>query len=58
MTKYKVVRRFKDKDGHIYDVGDVYPYEGVKVTKKRIAELAEGKNKYGKVYIEEVEETE
>ena len=56
MTKYVVVRRFKDKDSHIYDVGDIYPHEGAKATKKRITELAEGKKRYGKVYIEEVKE--
>lgn len=54
---YKVIRRFKDKDGHVYEVNDLYPCEGVKApTKKRITELSEGKNKYGKVYIEEVTE--
>lgn len=51
---YRVVRRFKDTkhDGHIYEVGDVYPADGFKApTKKRLEELAGGKNKYGKVYI-------
>lgn len=52
---YKVVRQFKDKDGHVYEVNDPYPREGAKApSKKRITELADGKNKYGQVYIEEV----
>lgn len=55
MTKYIVVRRFKDQDGHIYEVGDSFPRQG-KATKKRIDELANGKNKYNKVYIKEVPE--
>ncbi len=55
---YRVVRRFKDTkhDGHIYQVGDVYPAEGYKATKKRLEELATTKNKYGKVFIEAVNE--
>lgn len=57
MTKYVVVRRFKDRDNHVYEVNDPYPREGVKApTKKRITELAEGKNKYNQVYIQEVPE--
>lgn len=55
MTKHVVVRRFKDQDGHIYEVGDTYPRQG-RATKKRIDELANGKNKYNKVYIKEITE--
>lgn len=53
---YKVVRRFKDlkHGGHIYHVGDGYPAEGFKTSKKRLEELSTTKNKYGKIYIEEV----
>lgn len=57
--RYKVVRRFKDMKhgGRIYEVGDVYPADGFKApTKKRLEELAGGKNKYGQVFIEEVAE--
>ena len=36
--------------------GDVYPAEGYKATKKRLEELATTKNKYGKVFIEAVNE--
>ncbi|RHW38706.1 termination factor Rho [Lysinibacillus yapensis] len=54
---HKVVREFKDlkHDGHIYKVGDTYPKEGSKATKARLEELSTTKNKYKKVYIEEVE---
>jgi hypothetical protein len=57
---YKVVRRFRElkHDGHIYNVGDIYPKEGYKATKSRLEELSTTKNKYGQIYIEEVEETE
>lgn len=55
---YRVVRRFKDlkHGGHIYKEGDQYPVEGRKTTKKRLEQLAEGKNKYKQVYIEKVDE--
>lgn len=55
---YKVIRKFKETkhDGHIYDIGDVYPKEGAKATKARLDELSTTKNKYKKVYIEEVNE--
>ncbi|MER2111169.1 MAG: termination factor Rho [Solibacillus isronensis] len=57
MTKHKVVREFKDTkhNGHIYKVGDSYPKEGEKATKARLEELSSTKNKYKKIYIEEVE---
>jgi len=56
MDKYKVVREFKDTkhDGHVYAVGDTYPKEEAKATKVRLEELSTTKNKYKKVYIEEV----
>lgn len=54
---YKVVRRFKDVyHGRIYEVGDVYPAEGLTATEKRLEELSTTKNKYKKVYIEKVQE--
>lgn len=57
---YKVVRRFSDikHDGHIYEVGDVYPKKGADATKARLKELSSTKNKYGKVFIEETEGTD
>lgn len=54
--EYKVINRFKDDDGHIYEVGDVYPKEGKKITKKRIETLSTTKNKYKKVYIEKIDD--
>lgn len=56
MDKYKVVREFKETkhDGHVYEVGDSYPKEDAKATKARLEELSTTKNKYKKVYIEEV----
>jgi hypothetical protein len=57
---HKVVRRFKElkHDGHIYDVGDSYPKEGSKTTKARSEELSTTRNKYGQIFIKEVEEKE
>lgn len=53
---YKVVNDFRDakNDNHLYRVGDDYPVAGYKPTKARIEELAKGKNRLGKVFIEEV----
>lgn len=55
---YKVVRAFFDStdNNRLYGVGDVYPAEGAKATKKRIDELVNGTNRNGKIYIEEVDE--
>lgn len=51
---YTVVRKFKDKDNRVYNVGDSYPAEGAKKpTKARIEELSTEKNKYGHIYITE-----
>lgn len=56
---FKVVRRFKElkHDGHIYEVGDAYPNKGKKASKARLEELSTKKNKYGQIYIEEIDET-
>lgn len=55
--EYKVICAFKDlKDNdYIYNENDPYPREGLKVSKKRINELASDKNKRGKPLIEEIE---
>lgn len=57
---YKVVRAFLDSidTNRLYNVGDTYPADGVKVNKKRFDELANGTNRNGKIYIEEVNEGE
>lgn len=53
---YKVIRKFQDKDGQVYNVGDTYPVEGVKKpANTRIKTLSTDSNKYGKIYIEKVE---
>ena len=46
---YKVVVRFADiQDGYkVYNPGDTYPREGLKVTTGRIAELASPNNRRG-----------
>lgn len=53
---YKVIERFKDlrDNGHVYNVGDVFPRDGVTVSKKRIKELESGKNRRGISLIKEV----
>ena len=53
---FKVLNKFKDKDGHLYQAGDVYPAEGKKApAKKRVEELSQKHPKYKKVFITEVE---
>lgn len=49
MAKYQVIERFKDKDGKVYEVGQVY--EG-----KRENVLSNKRNKYKRPFIEEVKE--
>lgn len=55
---YKVIKKFRDKDGKIYDPTDpkanTYPYSTV--TKERLTELSTDGNKYGVPFIEEVKE--
>ena len=59
--KYVSVREKSWKDlednNHIYKKGDVYPREGLEVSKKRINELSGTKNKIGEVLIAKVEDT-
>lgn len=54
--KYKVVNKFIDTDegNHTYNVGDEFPKEGSKATKKRIEELSKKHPKYKVVFIEEI----
>lgn len=54
--KYKVTNKFIDKHGDntLYNVGDEYPKEGLKPTKKRIEELSKKHPKYKVVFIEEI----
>ena len=56
---YKVIHFFTDlqDNRHPYNVGDVYPRDGVETTDDRIAELSGSNNKQGKPLIEKVEGT-
>jgi len=57
---YRVIELFHDLQdkNHCYKPGDEYPRKGIKVTKKRIAELSGKNNKRGIPLIEEVPEEE
>ena len=51
---YKVIHRFTDLQdfNHLYNVGDLFPRIGMKVSQSRIDELASGKNKLKTPLIE------
>ena len=55
---FKVIDRFEDlKDNsHPYEIGDIFPREGVKVSKARLKELSTSENKRGKPVIVLVED--
>jgi len=55
---YKVINRFKEinHDGHIYEVGDVYPGENNKLVKSRAEFLCKKHPEYGVAFLEVVEE--
>ena len=55
---YRVIEHFTDlhDKNHPYNVGDIFPREGVKVAKERLEELAGTNNKQGKALIEEIED--
>jgi hypothetical protein len=53
---HKVINKFRDDDGTIYEVGDEYPKGDSKPTKKRIEELSQDHPKYRRFFIEEVKE--
>lgn len=57
---YKVIKYFTDlhDENYPYNVGDIFPREGIKVTSERLAELAGSENKHGMPLIELVEEQE
>lgn len=56
---YKVIKHFIDlhDNDHSYNEGDIFPREGVGVSKERIEELAGSNNKQHTPLIELVEET-
>lgn len=51
---YKVIEYFTDlhDNDHPYNVGDSFPREGIKITEKRLTELAGKDNKRGRPVIE------
>lgn len=53
MWIYQVIYPFKDlqDNEHIYNVGDIYPRQGVQADKERVDELKTAKNKIGKPLI-------
>ena len=54
---FKVIRKFKDKDGRIYDVGEDYPNaDAKKPPNTRIKALSSTNNRCGHVYIEKIKE--
>lgn len=57
---YKVVKYFTDlhDDAHPYNVGDVFPRDGLTVSEERFAELAGFNNAQGVPLIEQVKEKE
>ena len=57
---YKVIEFFTDlhDNEHPYEVGDVFPRDGVEVTTERLGELASTSNRRGIQLIEKVEEPE
>lgn len=55
---WKVVKYFTDlqDDGYAYNVGDIYPREGLNPSEERIAELSSKQNKQGVPLIKEVKQ--
>lgn len=55
---YKVIKYFTDLQdkNHPYNVGNIFPREGMEVTEERLAELTGSENKQGVPLIEKVVE--
>ena len=55
---YRVIRSFTDlqDNDYAYNVGDVYPRQGMSVTAERFAELASSENRQKTPLIEAVDE--
>lgn len=57
MLKYVSIERWVDLlNGHLYNPGDPFPYNGKEVPAERIAELSGSQNKAGFALIKAVEE--
>ena len=48
---YKTIEKFLDSDGRVYEVGDVYPRQGLEVDQERIKQLASTDNKINRAVI-------
>ncbi|HIA6640336.1 TPA: Rho termination factor N-terminal domain-containing protein [Staphylococcus aureus] len=55
---YKVIERFEDAqdNGHEYQVGDVYPRDGLEVSEERFTELSTINNRRNLIAIKLVED--
>lgn len=55
---YKAIKGFRDlqDDNHLYQAGDVFPRDGMKISAKRIKELSTSDNRRGEPMIVEVED--
>lgn len=55
---YKVVKYFTDlqDNSHAYNVGDIFPRNGLEVSEQRFKELSTTQNKRKTILIKEVEE--
>ena len=50
---YKVIEKFRDNDGKIYEVGEEYCNDN----KERVEQLSTDKNKCNRPFIEQVKKT-
>ena len=54
---YRAIERFRDlTDGHLYESGEAFPYDGRKISEDRINTLTTGRNASSKPLIAMVEE--
>ncbi|QFL06054.1 Rho termination protein [Staphylococcus aureus] len=55
---YKVIERFEDAqdNGHEYQVGDIYPRDGLEVSEERFTELSTTNNRCNLIAIKLVED--
>ncbi len=58
IVTYEEFYDMKDKTKHVYKKGDIFPFDGRKISAKRIEELTTKNNKIGVPLIKKVEETE
>lgn len=54
---YKVIEKFRDlTDGHLYEPGDAFPFDGREIPAARLDALVNGQNRANKRLIATVEE--